>query len=200
MNKKLLSKLIVAVLGVGVTQAALADEITGSYVQGDLGLAYMKADTVKHDNVGRALKDSYNDSKLMPRVSVGYDFGDWRVAGDYTHYGTIDESNGASKSETKVSGAGLAAIYDFNTALPVPVTPYVGARLSVNKVKQETTVANGTTLSTHKDSSTKVSPGLLAGVNYKLDRNFTVDMGYRYNHLDSDVQVHEAAVGLRYTF
>lgn len=200
MHKKLLSKMVLAVLGMSAAQVALADEITGSYVQGDLGLAYMKAETVKHNSVSSALKDSYNDSKLMPRVSVGYDFGDWRVAGDYTHYGTIDESNGVSKSETKVSGAGLSAIYDFNTSLPVPVTPYVGARVSLNKVKQETTVADNAALTTHNHSSTKVSTGVLAGVNYKLDRNFTVDVGYRYNHLDSNVQVHEAAAGLRYTF
>lgn len=200
MKKRILNQTIVALMGVGVCQAALADEITGSYVQGDFGLTYMKADTVNHDSVSSALKNSYNDSKFMPRVSVGYDFGDWRVAGDYTHYGDIEESSGSAKTKTRVRGAGIAAMYDFNTNLPVPVQPYVGARLSVNKVKQETTVANGTTLTTHTDSSTKVSPGLLAGVNYKLDRNLTIDTGYRYNHLDSNVQVHEVSVGLRYTF
>lgn len=200
MKKSLLNQTLLALIGVGVCQAAWADEITGSYVQGDLGLGYMKADTMEHKNVRSALKSSYNQAKLMPRVSVGYDFGDWRVAGDYTHYGDVEKSSNNDKTKTTVRGAGVSAVYDFNLALPVPVTPYAGARLSLNKVKQETTIANNGSLQNISDSTTKVSPGLMAGVNYKLDRNFTIDTGYRYNHLDSKVQTHEATVGLRYTF
>lgn len=187
---------VATLLGLGMSQMALADEITGAYVQGDVGLAYMKADTVEHSSVRNALKSSYNESQLMPRVSVGYDYGDWRLAGDYTHYSELKEGNSAGNVSTKVRGAGVAAMYDFPVQLSVPVQPYVGARLAVNKVKR-TANAAGISVS---ESETKVSPGLLAGVGYKWDNNVTIDAGYRYNHLDSNVKVHEASVGVRYTF
>lgn len=196
MKKTVLKTAVLMALGASA-QMAYADEITGSYVQGDIGLAYMKADTVNHSSIGNALKTSYKEAKLMPRVSVGYDFGDWRVAGDYTHYSKLEEGNSAGKTSTQVSGVGVSAIYDFNLNTPIPVQPYVGARLSVNRVKQKTELYG---VSSTSDSSTKVSPGLLAGVGYKLDNHLMVDTGYRYNHLDSDVQVHEVSVGLRYTF
>ena len=200
MKKTFLKKTLLVLLGVTASHTALADAITGAYIQGDIGLTYMKADGTHYDSVRNAIKTSYNESKIMPRVSVGYDFGDWRVAGDYTHYANIEDSTTTNKFTTKVRGAGVSAIYDFNTALPVPVQPYVGARVSVNKVKQESIAFGNNALISNSNSSTKVSPGVLAGMNYKLDNHFTVDAGYRYNHLDSSVQTHEASVGLRYTF
>lgn len=201
MKKRFLKKTLCVLLSASASQWAMADAITGAYVQGDFALAHMKTNGIQYDSVQNAIKTSYNESRLMPRVSVGYDFGDWRVAGDYTHYADIDKTTASSKSSTKVRGVGVSAIYDFDhVALPVAVKPYVGARLSINKVKQEDTALSGTTLYSRSDSETKMSPGLLAGVNYKLDSRFTVDAGYRYNRLDSTVQTHEASVGLRYTF
>lgn len=200
MKKQFFNKTMITLIGVGVCQTAWADEITGSYIQADVGAGYMKADTLKHHTTQGSLKSSYKKTKLTPRVSVGYDFGDWRVAGDYTHYGSIEKGNQLAKTKTSVRGAGLSAMYDFNLALPVAVTPYVGARVSVNKVKQETTLSSNNSVTRHRESNTKISPSLLAGANYKLNRHLTVDAGYRYNHLDSKVQVHEASVGLRYSF
>lgn len=190
MKKSTFTAIMLAVLGATASGAALADEITGAYVQGDIGLTHMRTDTKREWNgtgdVKNNLKDSYKESGFMPRVSAGYDFGDWRVAGDYTHYKDVKEDGISSK----VRGAGVSAIYDI--PLNYAVQPYVGARLGVNKLKQS--AANATA------DETKVGVGAMVGANYKIDRNLTVDGGYRYNRITSDVNAHEVGVGLRYTF
>ncbi|HFA2830034.1 TPA: opacity protein opA50, partial [Neisseria gonorrhoeae] len=71
---------------------------------------------------------------VQPRLSLGYDFGNWRIAADYTRYRKWNESNSSTKKvterindnnkETKTehqengsfhaaSSLGLSAIYDF---------------------------------------------------------------------------------------
>lgn len=190
MKKSTFTAMMFAALGVTASGAAMADEITGPYVQGDIGLTHMRTDTPREWNgtgdIKANLKDSYKESGFMPRVSAGYDFGDWRVAADYTHYKDVKEDGVSSK----VRGAGVSAIYD----IPVKygVQPYVGARFGVNKLKQA--AANATV------DSTKTGLGAMVGANYKIDRNLTVDGGYRYNRITSDVDSHEVGVGLRYTF
>lgn len=190
MKKSTFAAVMLAVLGATASGTAMADEITGPYVQGDIGLSHVRTDTPREWNgtsdVKNNLKDSYKESSFMPRVSAGYDFGDWRLAGDYTHYKNV-EADGVS---SKIRGAGVSAIYD----IPVnyAVQPYVGARLGVNKVKQS---ATGVSV-----DNTKMGVGAMVGANYKIDRNLTVDGGYRYNRITSDVDAHEVGVGLRYTF
>lgn len=194
MKKSTFTAVMLAVLGATASGAAMADEITGPYVQGDIGLAHIRTDTPREWNgtgdIKNNLKDSYKESGFMPRVSAGYDFGDWRVAGDYTHYKDVKEGNVTSK----VRGAGVSAIYD----IPVNyvVQPYVGARVGVNKLKQSASTAT----SNASLEETKVGVGAMVGANYKIDRNLTLDGGYRYNRLASKVNAHEVGVGLRYTF
>ncbi|EMT8057520.1 Opacity protein opA54, partial [Neisseria gonorrhoeae] len=85
---------------------------------------------------------------IHPRVSVGYDFGSWRIAADYARYRKwnnskysvniknvrIRESNGIRqdlKTENQengtfhaVSSLGLSAVYDFK--LNDKFKPYIG--------------------------------------------------------------------------
>ncbi|MDO4434494.1 MAG: opacity family porin [Alysiella sp.] len=161
---------------------------TGFYVQGDVGLAHVRANS-KFESI----KKSYKDSKFLPRISAGYDFGNFRVAGDYTRYGKVDERTNNASAQTKAHSLGVSAIYDFPTG---DLQPYVGARLATNHIKRVET----TTTRTVKESETKLGVGVLAGVGYKIDNNMTLDAGYRYNHLDSNLKSHEATVGLRYKF
>ncbi|EMT8608201.1 Opacity protein opA54, partial [Neisseria gonorrhoeae] len=89
---------------------------------------------------------------IHPRVSVGYDFGSWRIAADYARYRKwnnskysvniknvrIRESNGIRqdlKTENQengtfhaVSSLGLSAVYDFK--LNDKFKPYIGARVA----------------------------------------------------------------------
>lgn len=192
MKKSTFTAALLAVLG---TVAAPSVFAQGYYVQGDLGLVNLRAKTeLKEFNSFNDWKKSYKESALLPRVSAGYDFGTFRVAGDYTHYKKATSSTGAANSETKTQGIGVSAIYDI--PLGMMVKPYVGARLAVNKVKQAASAPGFSSTS----SETKLTPGLMAGFGYQVDRNTTIDAGYRYNHFDSKLKAHEATVGVRYTF
>lgn len=201
-NIRLAAALIAAM---GVSAAAVADEIRGPYVQGDIGLANLKVDggeKFKLRNTFRSLKNSYKDSGFMPRISAGYDFGDFRVAGDYTHYKSISEGvredNSSLDVKVKARGVGVSAIYDI--PLQSNFQPYVGARVAVNKVKAEATATVANARGHSSESETKVGYGLMAGLGYKINNNLTIDGGYRYNRLDSDLKAHEVSAGLRYTF
>lgn len=162
---------------------------TGPYVQGDLGLGHVKA---KSDF--NSVRDTYNESKLLPRASVGYDFGQVRTAVDYTHYGKIDEGNNGAYASTKAQGVGVAAIYDFDQY--GQVQPYVGARVAANRIKRIESAAGFS----RSERETKAGVGVLAGVGYQLDNTTTFDAGYRYNRFDSNLKAHEATVGVRYKF
>lgn len=89
-----------------------------------------------------------------PRFSIGYDFGNWRIAADYAHYRKWNHSkhiiiskekdlNAIVKSsivdDHKDAGSfqatysyGISAIYDFDTGYKIK--PYVGARISAGRV------------------------------------------------------------------
>ncbi|HFA5196615.1 TPA: outer membrane beta-barrel protein, partial [Neisseria gonorrhoeae] len=91
---------------------------------------------------------------IHPRVSVGYDFGGWRIAADYARYRKWKESNSSTKKvtedikdnyrETKTehqgngsfhaaSSLGLSAVYDFK--LNDKFKPYIGARVAYGHVR-----------------------------------------------------------------
>ncbi|HFC3407836.1 TPA: opacity family porin [Neisseria gonorrhoeae] len=94
---------------------------------------------------------------IHPRVSVGYDFGGWRIAADYARYRKWNNnkysvniknlqthaSNGNRidrKTENQengtfhaVSSLGLSAVYDFK--LNDKFKPYIGARVAYGHVR-----------------------------------------------------------------
>ncbi|HHT9094003.1 TPA: opacity family porin [Neisseria gonorrhoeae] len=96
---------------------------------------------------------------IHPRVSVGYDFGGWRIAADYARYRKwnnskysvniknvrIRESNGIRqdlKTENQENGTfhaasslGLSAVYDFDTGSRFK--PYAGVRVAYGHVKHQ---------------------------------------------------------------
>lgn len=211
--------IIAAVSALGVSVAHASD--VGPYVQADIGLAnlnYNDGHVVKVKNYAKSLKNSYKESSFMPRISAGYDFGAYRVAADYTKYKNIHESFSGDvvdgkntyavkyDSKLKVQSFGVSGIYDVPTQWG-GFQPYVGARVSLNKVKIDATgsavdKANaGNSAKVRADGTeTKVGFGAMAGVNYKINDAMTVDAGYRYNRIYSDLSAHEATVGLRYSF
>lgn len=205
MKKQYKRLAIVLLAALGASTTAVADETKGFYVQGDVGLANLKVDggdKFKLRNTFKSLKKSYKESGFMPRISAGYDFGDFRLAGDYTHYKTLSdgvkESNNSLDLKVKAHGVGVSGIYDI--PLQSSLQPYVGARLSVNKIKAEARASVAGFKGFASDSETKVGIGAMAGLGYKLNDNMTLDMGYRFNRLTSDLKAHEASLGLRYTF
>ncbi|CNR68062.1 outer membrane protein [Neisseria gonorrhoeae] len=88
---------------------------------------------------------------IHPRVSVGYDFGGWRIAVDYARYRKWNdnkysvnikklENKNKKKTENQengsfhaVSSLGLSAVYDFK--LNDKFKPYIGARVAYGHIR-----------------------------------------------------------------
>ena len=122
-----MKKVLATLVALSLPAVALADDNRGFYVQGDLGHSTLKAKTGE---------DKGKVKGFSPRLSAGYDFGDFRVAADYTHYKTLklheEDSLSSSDYKAKFQSVGVSAIYDFD--LNSPVKPYVGARVGINRV------------------------------------------------------------------
>ncbi|WP_187307273.1 opacity family porin, partial [Neisseria meningitidis] len=147
------------------------------YVQADLAYA---AERITHDypqatgaNNTSTVSDYFRNIRahsIHPRVSVGYDFGGWRIAADYASYRKWKESNSSTKKVTEEinnnyketqtkhqgngsfhasSSLGLSAIYDFK--LNDKFKPYIGARVAYGHVKHQVhSVETKTTIVTSK--------------------------------------------------
>ncbi|ENX2290574.1 opacity family porin, partial [Neisseria gonorrhoeae] len=141
-------------------QAASEDGGRGPYVQADLAYA---AERITHDypkptgtgkNKISTVSDYFRNIRthsIHPRVSVGYDFGGWRIAADYARYRKWNNSkysvsikelknNNKKKTENQengtfhaVSSLGLSAVYDFK--LNDKFKPYIGARVAYGHVR-----------------------------------------------------------------
>ena len=72
-----MKKILATMIALSIPAAALADDNQGFYIQGDLGHASVK---------GKVYGENATAKGFSPRLSAGYDFGNFRVAADYTHY------------------------------------------------------------------------------------------------------------------
>ncbi|ENW1703349.1 outer membrane beta-barrel protein, partial [Neisseria gonorrhoeae] len=164
------SLLFSSLLFSSAARAASEDGGRGPYVQADLAYAY---EHITHDypkptgakkgttsTTISTVSDYFRNIRthsVHPRVSVGYDFGSWRIAADYARYRKwnnskysvniknvrIRESNGIRqdlKTENQengtfhaVSSLGLSAVYDFK--LNDKFKPYIGARVAYGHVR-----------------------------------------------------------------
>ncbi|ENT0239687.1 outer membrane beta-barrel protein [Neisseria gonorrhoeae] len=160
------SLLFSSLLFSSAAQAASEDGGRGPYVQADLAYAYehithdYPEPTAPNKNKISTVSDYFKNIRthsIHPRVSVGYDFGGWRIAADYARYRKwnnnkysvnienvqIREDNGNRidrKTENQengsfhaVSSLGLSAVYDFK--LNDKFKPYIGARVAYGHVR-----------------------------------------------------------------
>ncbi|HGG9516782.1 TPA: opacity family porin, partial [Neisseria meningitidis] len=163
------------------------------YVQADLAYA---AERITHNypkatgaNNTSTVSDYFRNIRahsIHPRVSVGYDFGDWRIAADYASYRKWNNnkysvntkevqrnnSNGTTWKELKtenqengsfhaVSSLGLSAIYDFKLNDKFDkFKPYIGVRVAYGHVKHQVhSVRKETTTVFSKPSGSTTKPG-----------------------------------------
>ncbi|HGJ8755342.1 TPA: opacity family porin, partial [Neisseria gonorrhoeae] len=158
------SLLFSSLLFPSAAQAASEDDGRGPYVQADLAYA---AERITHDypeptGAKKAQLSTVSDyfrnirtHSIHPRVSVGYDFGGWRIAADYARYrkwnnnkysvniekvqeihkNRIDRKTENQENGTfhAVSSLGLSAVYDFK--LNDKFKPYIGARVAYGHVR-----------------------------------------------------------------
>ncbi|HFC3974837.1 TPA: opacity family porin, partial [Neisseria gonorrhoeae] len=159
------SLLFSSLLFSSAAQAAGEDGGRGPYVQADLAYAYEhithdypKPTGAKKGTTISTVSDYFRNIRtrsVHPRVSVGYDFGGWRIAADYARYRkwnnnkysvniekgqevhknrrdrkTENQENGSFHA---VSSLGLSAVYDFK--LNDKFKPYIGMRVAYGHVR-----------------------------------------------------------------
>ncbi|WP_461242590.1 opacity family porin [Neisseria gonorrhoeae] len=163
------SLLFSSLLFPSAAQAAGEGNGRGPYVQADLAYAYEHITRDYPDasgaNQGKKIStvsDYFRNIRtrsVHPRVSVGYDFGSWRIAADYARYRKWNDnkysvntkkmreknSNGKNvaeylKAENQENGTfhaasslGLSAVYDFDTGSRFK--PYIGVRVGYGHVR-----------------------------------------------------------------
>ncbi|ENV7487330.1 Opacity protein opA54, partial [Neisseria gonorrhoeae] len=191
------SLLFSSLLFSSAAQAAGEDGGRGPYVQADLAYAY---EHITHDypeptgakkgTTISTVSDYFRNIRthsIHPRVSVGYDFGGWRIAADYARYRKWNnnkysvnikelERNGNENSGGKLniqtqktehqengtfhaaSSLGLSAVYDFDTGSRFK--PYAGVRVAYGHVKHQVhSVEKETTLTILAPSKGATEPG-----------------------------------------
>ncbi|EMT2073887.1 outer membrane beta-barrel protein, partial [Neisseria gonorrhoeae] len=164
------SLLFSSLLFPSAAQAASEGNGRGPYVQADLAYAYehithdYPEPTAPNKNKISTVSDYFRNIRthsVHPRVSVGYDFGGWRIAADYARYRKwnnnkysvntekVNENKGEKitvtqylKAENQENGTfhaasslGLSAVYDFDTGSRFK--PYAGVRVAYGHVKHQ---------------------------------------------------------------
>ncbi|HFC4000094.1 TPA: opacity family porin [Neisseria gonorrhoeae] len=165
------SLLFSSLLFSSAAQAASEGNGRGPYVQADLAYAYEHITRDYPDAAGAnqgkkisTVSDYFKNIRthsIHPRVSVGYDFGGWRIAADYARYRKWNNnkysvntkkmreknSNGKNvaeylKAENQENGTfhaasslGLSAVYDFDTGSRFK--PYIGMRVAYGHVRHQ---------------------------------------------------------------
>ncbi|HFA8150597.1 TPA: outer membrane beta-barrel protein [Neisseria gonorrhoeae] len=183
------SLLFSSLLFSSAAQAAGEDHGRGPYVQADLAYAYehITRDYPEPTDPKKGKISTVSDyfrnirtHSIHPRVSVGYDFGGWRIAADYARYRKWNNSkysvsikelknNNKKKKKTEnqengsfhaVSSLGLSAVYDFDTGSRFK--PYAGVRVAYGHVRHSISTKKTTEFLT-----TAGSPGVVPG-GYKV--------------------------------
>ncbi|EMS2019357.1 outer membrane beta-barrel protein [Neisseria gonorrhoeae] len=162
------SLLFSSLLFSSAARAAGEDHGRGPYVQADLAYAYehITRDYPKPTDPSKGKISTVSDyfrnirtHSIHPRVSVGYDFGGWRVAADYARYRKWNNSKYSVntklvqtggdkrlrnektlKTEHQENGTfhaasslGLSAVYDFRPN--DKFKPYIGVRVAYGHVR-----------------------------------------------------------------
>ncbi|ENW0318915.1 outer membrane beta-barrel protein [Neisseria gonorrhoeae] len=194
------SLLFSSLLFPSAAQAASEGNGRGPYVQADLAYA---AERITHDypkptapgkNKISTVSDYFRNIRthsIHPRVSVGYDFGGWRIAADYARYRKWNNNkysvnikelgrNGNENSGGKLniqtqktehqengtfhaaSSLGLSTIYDFDTGSRFK--PYIGMRVAYGHVRHQVrSVQQETIAVTTYSKEQNVAPSVTTG-------------------------------------
>ncbi|EMU2601878.1 outer membrane beta-barrel protein [Neisseria gonorrhoeae] len=204
------SLLFSSLLFPSAAQAASEDNGRGPYVQADLAYAaerithdYPEPTGAKKGTTISTVSDYFRNIRthsIHPRVSVGYDFGSWRIAADYARYRKWNNSkysvsikelknNNKKKKKTEnqengsfhaVSSLGLSAVYDFRPN--DKFKPYIGVRVAyghvrhqVRSVQQETVAV--TTYPNNGGAKTSVSSRMSLKPAYHENRSRRLGFG-----------------------
>lgn len=175
------------------------------YVQGNVGLAKLSAKTE-----GETLKDnsaafSVGVGKKVGNVRYGLDvgtIGNIKQTDQYSHTALNTQFDSVDTNEVTGKTLGFGAFYDFKTS--TPITPYVGARLGLNRLAWENTNtvniayqsgSKETQYDSFKANKTQVGYGVVAGAAYQVAPQWAVDANVAYDYLGKIKWTHDDRAG-----
>ncbi|WP_051919401.1 opacity family porin [Basilea psittacipulmonis] len=245
-------KKLILVSAVGLAFAsnvAVAQSGGGIYVSTELGWSYISGKGHGSNNFSNESR-SGSGSNFSPRLSVGYDFGQYRIAVDYTDMGKAKKSEYKTGTtlnadewklwdyfvalkpsivqyktdvdgylalvkkevpvdvygwgKVKAQSLGVSFFYDFD--LDRKWTPYVGVRASLNRVKAEANItakfddvvnallekaqiSDKTVKFSDSKTKTLFGLGLIAGTQYHLTNNLSLDASIEYNKVFGSIRL-----------
>ena len=207
MIKKLFSRIVGFSFVISLLLSGVAFSAEGPYVSGNLGIGF-PMDSDLSDSSGSLTVES--DPGFALGVAAGYNFGMFRLEGeigyqkndlDKVSVGPVSVSASGDVTNTYFLGNGY---FDFINSSPF--TPYVSAGIGFAKLKVNDFAVLGTRIGDSDDTVFAYQAG--AGVGYAINKNFTIDLKYRYfatenpnfDGLDGEYASHNIYLGLRYNF
>lgn len=183
---------------------ALACASTVAYAEQDVAKAYFQADVLGSQWYAKDVDGTTTqDESVGFRLTWSQEANAWRYGADYTYLGklTDEEKTAATYSKAELSGhaLGVSAIYDAKNSSKV--TPYLGARVALNNLRlksEDVAYASNTSwqrVSSH-DHTTKLSAGVLAGVNYAVSDSASIGLGLGYDYMGKIKQFDDAKLGV----
>ncbi|MBD3848732.1 opacity protein-like surface antigen [Bosea sp. OAE752] len=219
---------------------------SGIYLRGDVGVGVQSVSKYHQDDVaefGGSFFGKSDNSTFFAGLGIGYRFNNWLrfdVTGEYRGAGQIGVNdivfnpfnNGNQTNTYKGNLTSLVTLFNgyFDLGTWNCLTPYIGAGIGFTQNRiagltdQGALFGNfvGPTLGyANTGTKTNVAWALMAGVGYEVNKNLTLELGYRYLNLGDaqsgrlinaftgqiqgplkakDIDSHDFRIGMRWNF
>jgi len=224
---------------------------SGFYLRGDIGVGVQTVGKYRQEDVeeiGGVLFNKTDQTAFFGGIGAGYRFNNWfrvDVTGEYRGAGTIGVNdklfnpyaNGTQTNTYRGNLSSMVALFNAYVDLGTwnCLTPYLGVGIGVaqNRITGLTeqgivwsNQASGGPISptlgtSASGSSTGLAWALMAGVGYEVNKNLTLEIGYRYLNLGEarsgpisnaflpqsyrplkakDIDSHDIKIGMRWNF
>lgn len=216
---------------------------SGFYLRGDIGVGVQTVGKYYQEDVatyGGRFFGQTDNSAFFAGVGIGYRFNNWLrfdVTGEYRGAGTIGVNDiifnpFINDNQTNTYKGNLSSLVTlFNGYIDLGtwncLTPYIGAGIGfaqnrISGLTDQGSVAGYPTLGyANNGTDTNVAWALMAGVGYEVNKNLTLEVGYRYLNLGDansgriqnaflaenyaplrarDIDSHDFRIGMRWNF
>jgi opacity protein-like surface antigen len=216
---------------------------SGFYLRGDVGVGVQTVSKFHQDDVvqfGGNFFGKTDNSAFFAGLGIGYRFNNWLrfdVTGEYRGSSSIGVNdivfnpfiNDFQSNTYKANLSSLVTLFNGYIDLGTwnCLTPYIGAGIGftqnrISGLTDQGSVAGFPTLGyANNGTKTNVAWALMAGVGYEVNKNLTLELGYRYLNLGDgqsgriqnaflaenygplkakDIDSHDFRIGMRWNF
>jgi opacity protein-like surface antigen len=223
---------------------------SGFYLRGDIGVGVQTVGTYQQQDVleaGGILFNKTEESAFFVGAGVGYRFNNWfRVDGTFEYRGAgaigVNDrlynpyANGTQTNTYKANMSSMVALFNGYVDLGTwnCLTPYIGAGIGVARHRVTGLTEQGIVYANEpfgpisptlgyatEGENTNLAWALMAGVGYEINKNLSLELGYRYLNLGDaqsgritnaflpqtynplkakDIVSHDFRIGMRWNF